>query len=231
MAQAAAASSRGRHHGARPRRPRLPRPAPARARPALPDDLAAGPPITSSGGHCHFLGGVVERGVRDAVREHAERGVDVIKVMASGGFLTSGTASTAGSSPPTTSRRWSTKRTGTAFRSPHTPTRSRRSSTGSRPGRRFGACSFADGRPVVDPRRPRRRISGAGRRGRDAWPSASARAERPTSRADAAPCRSRRTTRMWARCGAWSAGTDAGIDPVKPHGVLPHRLPSSSGSE
>jgi imidazolonepropionase-like amidohydrolase len=29
--------------------------------------------------------------VRDAVREHAERGVDVIKVMASGGFLTSGT--------------------------------------------------------------------------------------------------------------------------------------------
>ena len=58
----------------------------------LPTIVAAGPPITSAGGHCHFLGGVAERGVRDAVREHAERGVDVIKVMASGGFLTSGTA-------------------------------------------------------------------------------------------------------------------------------------------
>jgi imidazolonepropionase-like amidohydrolase len=58
----------------------------------LPTIVAAGPPITSTGGHCHYLGGVAERGVRDAVREHAERGVDVIKVMASGGFLTSGTA-------------------------------------------------------------------------------------------------------------------------------------------
>jgi imidazolonepropionase-like amidohydrolase len=60
-------------------------------RTGLPTIVAAGPPITSAGGHCHFLGGVAERGVRDAVREHAERGVDVIKVMASGGFLTSGT--------------------------------------------------------------------------------------------------------------------------------------------
>ena len=85
-------AARGRHHGARPRRPRLPRPAPARDPGAgLPTIVAAGPPITSTGGHCHFLGGVAERGVRDAVREHAERGVDVIKVMASGGFLTSGT--------------------------------------------------------------------------------------------------------------------------------------------
>ena len=57
----------------------------------LPTIVAAGPPITSAGGHCHFLGGVADRGVREAVREHAERGVDVIKVMASGGFLTEGT--------------------------------------------------------------------------------------------------------------------------------------------
>jgi imidazolonepropionase-like amidohydrolase len=56
--------------------------------------VAAGPPITSPGGHCHFLGGVAdpsEAGVRAAVREHVERGVDVIKVMASGGTLTPGT--------------------------------------------------------------------------------------------------------------------------------------------
>ena len=59
-----------------------------------PTVVAAGPPITSPGGHCHYLGGVVEPtefGVRAAVREHVERGVDVIKIMASGGSLTPGT--------------------------------------------------------------------------------------------------------------------------------------------
>ncbi len=59
----------------------------------LPTIVAAGPPITSVGGHCHFLGGEADgvAGVRAAVRAHAERGVDVIKVMASGGMLTEGT--------------------------------------------------------------------------------------------------------------------------------------------
>jgi imidazolonepropionase-like amidohydrolase len=61
---------------------------------ALPTILAAGPPITTPGGHCHFLGGEASGvdGVRGAVRERAERGVDVVKVMASGGELTPGTA-------------------------------------------------------------------------------------------------------------------------------------------
>jgi imidazolonepropionase-like amidohydrolase len=55
--------------------------------------LAAGPPVTTSRGHCWFLGGEAEgvAGVRAAVRERAERGVDVIKVMATGGELTPGT--------------------------------------------------------------------------------------------------------------------------------------------
>ena len=56
--------------------------------------MAAGPPITTPGGHCHYLGGAAEptaEGVRAAVREHVERGVDVIKIMASGGTLTPGT--------------------------------------------------------------------------------------------------------------------------------------------
>jgi imidazolonepropionase-like amidohydrolase len=60
----------------------------------IPMVLAAGPPITTPGGHCHFLGGVVRPGidaVRAAVRQHAERGVHVIKVMASGGLMTPGT--------------------------------------------------------------------------------------------------------------------------------------------
>jgi imidazolonepropionase-like amidohydrolase len=58
----------------------------------LPAIVAAGPPITTPGGHCHFLGGTAigKRALRAAVRERAERGVDVIKVMASGGNMTTG---------------------------------------------------------------------------------------------------------------------------------------------
>jgi imidazolonepropionase-like amidohydrolase len=58
----------------------------------LPTIVAAGPPITTPGGHCHFLGGAAsgDAGLRAAVRERAERGVDVIKVMASGGNMTPG---------------------------------------------------------------------------------------------------------------------------------------------
>jgi len=65
-----------------------------RGRPGLPTIVAAGPPVTTPGGHCHYLGGVAEpneAGVRASVREHVERGVDVIKIMASGGNLTPGT--------------------------------------------------------------------------------------------------------------------------------------------
>jgi imidazolonepropionase-like amidohydrolase len=62
-----------------------------RGRPGLPRVVAAGPPITSRDGHCHYLGGAVDGDLRAAVTEHAERGVDVIKVMASGGFTTPGT--------------------------------------------------------------------------------------------------------------------------------------------
>ena len=65
-----------------------------RGRPGLPTIVAAGPPVTTPAGHCHYLGGAAEpteAGVRAAVREHVERGVDVIKIMASGGTLTPGT--------------------------------------------------------------------------------------------------------------------------------------------
>jgi imidazolonepropionase-like amidohydrolase len=62
------------------------------ADPTLPTIVAAGPPITTPGGHCHYLGGTATgvAGVRAAIREHTERGVDVIKIMASGGNLTPG---------------------------------------------------------------------------------------------------------------------------------------------
>jgi imidazolonepropionase-like amidohydrolase len=59
---------------------------------ALPHILAAGPPITTHGGHCYFLDGEAEghAALRAAVRERAERGCDVVKVMVSGGNLTAG---------------------------------------------------------------------------------------------------------------------------------------------
>jgi len=64
-----------------------------RGRPDLPTIVAAGPPVTTVGGHCHYLGGETEsteEAVREAVRERAARGCDVIKIMASGGSLTPG---------------------------------------------------------------------------------------------------------------------------------------------
>lgn len=56
--------------------------------------VASGPPLTIPDGHCHYLGGAVDTavtgGIARAVAEHVERGVDVIKVMTSGGMLTPG---------------------------------------------------------------------------------------------------------------------------------------------
>jgi imidazolonepropionase-like amidohydrolase len=52
--------------------------------------LASGPPLTVAGGHCWFLGGEAdgEEELRRAVRTHAARGVDLIKIMGTGGNLT-----------------------------------------------------------------------------------------------------------------------------------------------
>ncbi|MGJ6962482.1 amidohydrolase family protein [Streptosporangium sp. G11] len=57
-----------------------------------PEILAAGPPITTPGGHCHFMGGAVEGAValRAAVRDRHERGCAVVKIMLSGGNMTPG---------------------------------------------------------------------------------------------------------------------------------------------
>jgi imidazolonepropionase-like amidohydrolase len=57
-----------------------------------PTIVASGPPLTSRGGHCHFLGGEVSgtAEITRAVAERVERGVDIVKVMASGGVNTPG---------------------------------------------------------------------------------------------------------------------------------------------
>jgi imidazolonepropionase-like amidohydrolase len=60
---------------------------------AGPTVVASGPPVTSVGGHCAGMGGEVSgvEGMRHAVRERVAHGVDVIKIMASGGGMTPGT--------------------------------------------------------------------------------------------------------------------------------------------
>ena len=52
--------------------------------------LVSGRPITTPNGHCHFLGGVAQgvEAVRRLASELVEQGVDVLKVMATGGNMT-----------------------------------------------------------------------------------------------------------------------------------------------
>src|SRR4029077_12761587 len=68
---------------------------------AIPAGLARGPrlvvaacPVTVTGGHCWFMGGEAdsEDDLRPLVRTHHKRGADLIKVMSTGGFMTTGSA-------------------------------------------------------------------------------------------------------------------------------------------
>lgn len=56
--------------------------------------LTAGSPITTTGGHCWFMGGEADSldEVRKLVRAHHKAGVDHLKVMSTGGFMTPGSA-------------------------------------------------------------------------------------------------------------------------------------------
>jgi imidazolonepropionase-like amidohydrolase len=58
-----------------------------------PTVVAAGPPLTSVRGHCWSMGGEVSGAeqLRRAVRERHDRGADVVKLMASGGAMTTTT--------------------------------------------------------------------------------------------------------------------------------------------
>ncbi|MGY1771037.1 amidohydrolase family protein [Blastococcus sp. SYSU D00813] len=64
-----------------------------RDRPTGPTVVGSGPPLTCPGGHCASMGGAVagEDALRRAVRDRADHGAAVVKVMTSGGLLTPGT--------------------------------------------------------------------------------------------------------------------------------------------
>ncbi|KAF3811877.1 hypothetical protein GCG54_00003625 [Colletotrichum gloeosporioides] len=57
-----------------------------------PRPQCANAPLAVAGGHAHIMGGVCEdvEGVRAEVRKRVAEGADVIKVMATGGFMTAG---------------------------------------------------------------------------------------------------------------------------------------------
>jgi imidazolonepropionase-like amidohydrolase len=70
-------------------------------RDAIAAGLARGPrmvvaasPITITGGHCWFMGGEADNAddLRRMVRTHHKHGTDLIKVMSTGGFMTTGSA-------------------------------------------------------------------------------------------------------------------------------------------
>ncbi len=74
---------------------------PVVVRDAIAADLARGPrllvsgcPVTVTGGHCWFLGGEADSDdeLRRMVRTHHKHGTDLIKVMSTGGFMTTGSA-------------------------------------------------------------------------------------------------------------------------------------------
>jgi imidazolonepropionase-like amidohydrolase len=56
--------------------------------------LVSGSPVTVTGGHCWFMGGEADSDdeLRRLVRTHHKHGTDLIKVMSTGGFMTSGSA-------------------------------------------------------------------------------------------------------------------------------------------
>ncbi|MFC9532094.1 amidohydrolase family protein [Streptomyces sp. NPDC056975] len=65
-----------------------------RPRTGLPTVVASGPPVTSRGGPCRHMGGEASGRdeLRAAVQERAERGADVVKIMAGGGMPTPGSS-------------------------------------------------------------------------------------------------------------------------------------------
>jgi imidazolonepropionase-like amidohydrolase len=69
------------------------RPRTADSPPTEPTILASGPPLTSPGGHCFFLGGEVadRAAMAAAIADCAEHNVDIVKIMTSGGMNTPGT--------------------------------------------------------------------------------------------------------------------------------------------
>jgi imidazolonepropionase-like amidohydrolase len=196
----------------------------------LPTILAAGPPVTTPAGHCHFLGGGVEceaDAIRAAVRERAERGVDIIKVMASGGTMTAGTRQEQAQFTPEVLR----AAVGEAHRLGLPVTAHAHGTAAIRNALDAGAdgiehVSFWSADGVDEPGDLIGRIAGSGvvvgaTFGIYPAPGAAP----PPAVALRLPKIVANTRRLYEAGARVSLGTDAGIAPVKPHDVLRYALP------
>ena len=205
-----------------------------RGRADQPTIVAAGPPITSPGGHCHYLGGVAEPtefGARAAVREHVARGVDVIKIMASGGTLTPGTRQEAS--------QFDTQVLRAAVDEAHRhglPVTAHAHGTGAIAealaagvdGMEHVSFWTADGvdenEELLHAIADRRVVVGATLGMKPVEGVAP-----PAEIASRMPTIMHNYRRLYEFGATLVAGTDAGIAPVKPHGVLPYAAPMLRG--
>ena len=207
---------------------------------AGPTVVGSGPPITSPGGHCWSMGGEAsgEDELRRAVRERAERGAAVVKIMASGGVMTPGTDMLACQfTLARAARRWWRRRTGSACPSPRTPTPCPPWSERRGRGRRDRALQLptADRVPqpagAAGPARRRRHATSvrpsAGCPGVDPPPRVQAALEAVARRPTSSTCRTSPscTAPAWS---CWPARMRASA-PASGTGWCPWRSPSSCG--
>lgn len=195
-----------------------------------PTVVASGPPITIAGGHCHFLGGVASGvdGVRAAVREHVDRGVAVIKVIASGGNLTPGSDPCRAQFTPdeltalvAEAHRHGLPVTAHAHGYPAIVDAVAAGVDG------LEHCTFLTPDGVVAPDDllatiVAQRIAVSATLGLVRSPASGPPTPKILVRSMPAIVRTHR--RLIADGAVFVVGTDAGVAPVKPHGVLPHGL-------
>jgi imidazolonepropionase-like amidohydrolase len=201
----------------------------------LPTILTAGPPITRTDGHCWYLGGGAddEVALRAAVAERIERGVDVVKVMVTGGVLTVGRYPVSATQFTTDELRIIADE---AHRAGLPVAAHCHGVAGIEASLDVGVdsiehCSFLTDEGVARPSEALiERLSASGialsitigRRSDQPLPPILA-ANQPVLRA------------AWGRVheqgGVLVAGTDAGINEAKPHDVLPHALADFAGCQ
>ncbi|MCZ7375916.1 amidohydrolase family protein [Micromonospora sp. WMMC250] len=199
----------------------------------LPTVVAAGAPVTSIGGHCWALGGEASGvdGVREAVRLRAAAGADLVKIMASGGVFTPGT--------DTTRPQFTDQELAAAVNQAHDlglpVTAHAHALSAVEQALRVGVdgiehctCVTATGAHVPEELAERLAASGivvCATLGTDPAVVTPPEVVEMAARAGLSEAALRASTATLHRAGVrLVAGSDAGLGPAKPHGILPETL-------
>ncbi|MFK4243157.1 amidohydrolase family protein [Micromonospora chokoriensis] len=199
----------------------------------LPTVVAAGAPVTSIGGHCWALGGEASGvdGVREAVRLRAAAGADLVKIMASGGVFTPGT--------DTTRPQFTDQELAAALNQAHDAglpvTAHAHALSAVEQALRVGVdgiehctCVTASGARVPEELADRLAASGiavCATLGTDPAVVTPPEVVEMAARAGLSEAALRAGTATLHRAGVrLVAGSDAGLGPAKPHGILPETL-------